>query len=79
MQPEHYVHVLLFACPRCGSPIVSTRLSAERNLETAVTVAHALVCDCGWKGESLGASASKHWVEQWGKGEPSPLENARSR
>jgi predicted RNA-binding Zn-ribbon protein involved in translation (DUF1610 family) len=78
MQLEDYVHVLLFACPKCGAPIVSTHLSAESNLETAATVTQALACDCGWRGESLGASASKHWVEPWGQGELSHLENARS-
>ena len=69
MQLKHYVHVLLFACPTCGSPIASTCLKKERNLETADTVLHMLACHCGWSGESLGASASKHWVERWGKRE----------
>lgn len=69
MQPEYYVHVLLFACPKCGAPIASTYLREERNLETADTVPHTLVCHCGWRGESLGASASKHWVEPWDKRE----------
>jgi hypothetical protein len=69
MQPEYYVHVLLFACPKCASPIASTCLKEEKKLETAATVLHVLVCHCGWRGESLGASASKHWVERWGKRE----------
>ena len=29
MQLEHYVHVLLFACPKCGSPIASTCLKKK--------------------------------------------------
>jgi hypothetical protein len=67
MQLEQYVHVLLFACPKCASPIASTCLKEEKNLEAADTAPHTLVCHCGWRGESLGASASKHWVERWGK------------
>jgi hypothetical protein len=74
MQPEHYVHVLLFACSKCGAPIVSSRLNEERNLETAEAVKYMLTCHCGWTGESLGTSASKHWVEQWGKRELSRIQ-----
>jgi transcription elongation factor Elf1 len=69
MQLNHFVHVLLFACSKCGEPVVSTRLDKERNQETVDAVKCMLTCRCGWREERLGASASKHWVEQWGERE----------
>ena len=66
MQLNHFVHVLLFACSKCGAPIVSTRLNEERNLEATDAVEFMFRCQCGWTGQIVGARAVKHWVEPWG-------------
>jgi hypothetical protein len=62
---EQFAHVLLFACPRCGSPLASACASTKRNLEQADAHWFNPHCHCGWTGEVMGVAAVKHWVEAW--------------
>ena len=59
------VHVLLFQCPKCDSPIVASTLSEYLSLEMVEGMGFNLECKCSWLGQQLGASANKHLVEAW--------------
>ncbi len=63
--PIGFVHLLLFRCPACNSPIPSAVTSDKRNLEDADAMPVMLGCNCGWTGTSVGAGAMRHWVESW--------------
>ncbi len=65
-----YVHVLLFACPQCGEPVVFARLTASRNLEEVDADAASYSCKCGHVGVLLGLRARQHWVEEWHRNDP---------
>ena len=60
-----FVHVLLFQCPKCGSPLSAHRLAENGNLEEIDGSSFDLMCSCGWKGDRPGIRARKHWVEPW--------------
>jgi hypothetical protein len=60
-----FVHVLLFQCPACRSPLSAHRLSQQQNLEEADEALFKLGCDCGWSGAMVGLKARRHWVEPW--------------
>lgn len=60
-----FVHVFLFECPVCTSPMAASLGSSERNPEEADARAFALRCDCGWNGSQMGMLAKRHWVEGW--------------
>ena len=62
---KQYAHVLLFECPRCGTPLASACLSVEKNLEVADGHWFNPHCPCGWTGNVIGAVALQHWVEPW--------------
>lgn len=62
---EPFVHILLFQCPSCTSPVPSAVTAGERNPEEADSRLFALRCDCGWFGTQIGVSAKRHWVELW--------------
>jgi hypothetical protein len=62
---ESFAHVLLFACPRCGSPLASACATTRRNLEVADAHWFNPHCHCGWSGSVIGVHALKHWVEPW--------------
>jgi hypothetical protein len=62
---ESFSHVLLFACPQCGSPLASACASTEKNLEVADAHWFNPHCHCGWTGPVIGVQALKHWVEPW--------------
>jgi len=60
-----FSHILLFACPQCGSPLASASVSTEKNLEVTDAQWANPRCDCGWTGSVVGVQAVKHWVEPW--------------
>jgi hypothetical protein len=60
-----YAHVLLFACPQCGSPLASACASTKKNLEVADAHWFNPHCPCGWTGPVIGVQAAKHWIEDW--------------
>jgi hypothetical protein len=62
---EAFVHIFLFQCPLCESPMASAIATAERNPEEADARAFPLRCDCGWIGSQMGLLAKRHWVEGW--------------
>jgi|ERR1700674_1383960 hypothetical protein len=62
---DSFSHVLLFACPQCGSPLASASVSTEKNLEVTEARWANPRCDCGWTGSVVGVQALKHWVEPW--------------
>lgn len=63
--PEPFVHILLFQCPSCSSPVSSAIATAERNQEETDVRSFALRCDCGWNGAQMGLLAKRHWVDNW--------------
>ncbi len=62
---EPFVHVLLFECSQCGSPVPSAITSDNRNVEEIDARSIPVKCQCGWSGNLLGADAKRHWVEAW--------------
>ena len=62
---DSFSHVLLFACPQCGSPLASACVSTQKNLEVADAQWFNPRCDCGWTGSVVCVQAPKHWVESW--------------
>ena len=62
---DSFSHVLLFDCPKCGSPVASACSSTEKNLKVADEQWFNPICDCGWTGPVVGVQALKHWVEPW--------------
>jgi hypothetical protein len=62
---DSYAHVLLFACPQCGTPLASACASAKKNLEVADAHWFKPHCPCGWTGPMIGVLAVKHWIEDW--------------
>jgi len=65
MEPELFVHVLLFQCPSCGGPIATALARPHTNLEQVDSCQFELRCDCGWKGNGIGVTARRHLVEAW--------------
>jgi predicted RNA-binding Zn-ribbon protein involved in translation (DUF1610 family) len=63
--PDAFAHVLLFACPQCGSPLASACASTRKNLEVADAHWFNPHCHCGWTGPVIGVHALRHWVETW--------------
>jgi predicted RNA-binding Zn-ribbon protein involved in translation (DUF1610 family) len=63
--PDAFAHVLLFACPQCGSPLASACASTRKNLEVADAHWFNPHCHCGWTGPVIGVHALRHWVEPW--------------
>jgi hypothetical protein len=62
---QPFVHVLLFRCPDCTSPVAAAVATGERNPEDADTCTFSLRCVCGWSTTAIGLSAKRHWVEEW--------------
>ena len=62
---DSYAHVLLFACPQCGTPLASACASTRKNLEVADAHWFNPRCQCGWTEKVIGVQAMKHWVEPW--------------
>ncbi len=62
---EPFVHILLFQCPTCSSPVSSAIATIERNPEETDARSCVLRCDCGWSGAQMGLLAKRHWVEVW--------------
>lgn len=60
-----YVHVLVFACPRCFAPLCALSLDVAANLELADARACYLACGCGWSGDLPGIRARNHFVGDW--------------
>ena len=63
--PAAFVHVLLFECRHCESPIPAAATSDNRSLEVIVGGSFALRCSCGWSASLSGTHAKRHWVELW--------------
>jgi hypothetical protein len=60
-----FVHILLFQCPTCTSPLCSAVATIERNPEETDARSFTLRCDCGWMGTQMGLLAKRRWVEGW--------------
>jgi transcription elongation factor Elf1 len=60
-----FVHVLLFRCPQCGAPLVTTCTSENMDREHVAIGAFKQQCECGMVGEFAGLMAFHHWVECW--------------
>jgi hypothetical protein len=71
-----FLHILVFQCPRCESPIVESLLSPMRSLESIDSTALNLKCSCGWSDGRLGAQARKHLVLPWPALSESPVQDA---
>jgi hypothetical protein len=65
MTPERFVHVLLFQCPTCNSPIAAAQSSQAQNVEDVDAVKLKISCGCGWNGVSSAVHAKRHWVDSW--------------
>jgi hypothetical protein len=59
-----FVHTLLFSCKSCNRPLAISVLSARRNLEEIDADTFEVGCECGWRKESLGIEATRHWVNE---------------
>lgn len=62
---ESYVHVLLFRCQECGSPIVATVMSDRQNPEEVDAAKLELRCDSGHDQHVPAATATRHWAARW--------------
>jgi hypothetical protein len=62
---EPFVHVLLFECAKCSSPIPSAIRSDERSVEQIDARSMSVTCHCGWSAQLLGTEAKRHWVDHW--------------
>ncbi len=60
-----FVHVLLFECRHCESPIPAAATSDNRSLEVIDGGSFPLRCSCGWSANLNGTDAKRHWVELW--------------
>jgi hypothetical protein len=63
-----FVHILLFECPQCASPVSSALASDHRNMEQIDSTSIPISCTCGWRATLPATNAKRHWVETW----PSP-------
>jgi hypothetical protein len=62
MTDGKFVHVLLYKCPQCGSPMWATVPSSAANLEGIDAGEVSLKCKCRWTGTVLGLEAKRHVV-----------------
>jgi hypothetical protein len=76
---DPFVHVLLFECSGCGSPIASAVASGSRNVEEVDANPVDLSCRCGWSGTALGIEARKHWVHNWPTDVLDPLRDIKAQ
>jgi hypothetical protein len=61
-----YVHILLFACPGCNFPVVTERVTEEKNLENVDRESLKIKCSyCGLESGAIAIDARKHIVEEW--------------
>ncbi len=61
-----FVHVFLFECGGCGSPLPSATTADARNPEETDAQSFSLACNvCGWSADAIGTSAKRHWVDTW--------------
>ena len=65
MAAEAFVHVLLFQCPRCASPITTALKSPAHNPEDVDKATLSLSCNCSWNGTSSAIAAKRHWISDW--------------
>jgi len=66
MDPEdEFLHLLVYECERCGSPLSMGVRRDERNLEVLDATPFDVRCPCGWSRECLGLEARYHWVLLW--------------
>ena len=63
--PQAYLHVLVFECPRCSTPVSVASLDVAANLESVDANHFNITCSCGWSGKLLGVQARKHFVDAW--------------
>jgi RNase P subunit RPR2 len=54
------LHLLVFACGKCASPIAVSKTSTMRSLEEVDASSFSLKCPCGWTGKLIGLQARKH-------------------
>lgn len=59
------LHLLLFRCPKCNSPIATCTENEHLSLEIVDGMLFALKCICSWSGQRRGMSAMRHFVEKW--------------
>jgi hypothetical protein len=61
-----FLHLFIFQCPQCGSPICEFELREERSLEPTDASSFRLKChECGQSDDSVGILARKRWVALW--------------
>jgi hypothetical protein len=66
MTQKAFVHVLLFECSQCGSPIDSAITSSCSNPEEIDgKEIHLRCCNCGWTGDSHGFAAKRRLIVAW--------------
>jgi len=64
MADEMFLHMLLYECPQCGSPMWATISSRESNLEEIDARELEVKCKCRRTGRVLGVSAKRHLVDR---------------
>jgi len=62
---EPYVHILLFECSRCASPIPAAITSDHKSMEHVDSRLVEVTCSCGWSAEAPATEAKRHWVDSW--------------
>lgn len=67
-----FLHILVFQCPRCDTPIIQWTVNSMRSLEGADGASYDPQCPCGWSGNLVGAQARSHLVVPWSKAAGSP-------
>jgi hypothetical protein len=65
MAERMFVHVLLFECPQCGSPIELMVSSPCSNPEELDGREFNLRCNCNWTGKSQGFTAKRRVMVAW--------------
>ncbi len=65
MAEKSFVHILLFECPQCGSPIESTITTLIGNPEEIDAQEFKLRCNCSWTGKSHGFAAKRRVMVGW--------------
>jgi len=64
--PTQYVHLLLFGCPECSSPVAISRVCDEKNLEGVDAELLRIRCSyCDKSSDVIAATAKRHYVADW--------------
>jgi len=64
--PTKYVHLLLFGCPECSSPVANFRVRDEKNLEGVEAELVRIRCSyCDKSSDVIAVTAKRHYVAGW--------------